>query len=55
MSDSILEDAENMGAEAYRNGGDRQDCPFNKETEYRLYDAWGFGYITEKKYWESKK
>lgn len=54
MSDHDLEKAENLGAKAYREGDVKDDCPFDEETQYRLYDAWRFGFITEKKYFESK-
>ena len=41
--------AENGGAEAYRQGNDKN--PFNPDDTI-FYDSWNRGYQDEKEYWE---
>ena len=48
MINSAIEEAKEMGAESYRNGGKKSDCPFNKNIDNSLYYPWLFGYISEK-------
>jgi len=53
MSEYSLDEAEGMGRKAYASGHSIEDCPFSKDSEYRLYDAWSFGFREEEKYYQA--
>ncbi len=50
-----LEKSESMGGKAFLDGDLICECPFNKESESDLYNAWMFGYKCEEKFWYGEK
>lgn len=51
----VLNKSESIGGKAFLDGDLLCECPFDKELESDLYNAWVFGYKSEEKFWYGVK